>query len=152
MTAPFDPTTLPRKRVGAGVLLRNRTGEVLLAETTYKEFWEIPGGLVENGESPREAATRECVEELGIELDLGIPACIHYAEGAGTPGDGIMFVFDAGIIDRDADDFTLPPDELRSVKFVDPSDFADYLHSIMVTRMLAAIEGADASRTVYLER
>ena len=152
MTAPFDPTALPQKRVGAGILLRNRAGEVLLAETTYKEFWEIPGGLVEAGESPREAATRECIEELGSELALGIPACIHYAEGARTPGDGIMFVFDAGITDRDAGDFALPPDELRSVRFVAPSDFADYLHPIMVTRMLAAIEGADAGRTFYLER
>lgn len=69
-----------------------------------------------------------------------------------TPFDPTMFVFDAGITDRDADDFTLPPDELRSVRFVAPRDFAEYLHSTMVTRMLAAIEGADARRTIYLER
>lgn len=151
MTAPFDPATLPQKRVGAGALLRNEAGQVLLVETTYKEPWEIPGGLVEVDESPREAAARECVEELGVELSLGVPACIHYSEGA-LPGDGVMFVFDAGVTSRTSDSFTLPPDELRSAQFVDPDDLARYLSPTMVPRLLAAIEGADEGRTIYLER
>jgi 8-oxo-dGTP pyrophosphatase MutT (NUDIX family) len=29
--------------------------------------WEIPGGLVDDGESPEEAARRECIEESGWE-------------------------------------------------------------------------------------
>lgn len=151
MTAPFDPAALPQKRIGAGALLRNEAGQVLLVETTYKEHWEIPGGLVEVGESPREAAFRECVEELGVELAVGAPVCIHYTEGV-LPGDGVMFVFDAGVTARTPDAFTLPPDELRSARFVEPRDLDQYLSSTMVPRLLAAIEGAAEGRTIYLER
>lgn len=125
---------------------------MLLVEPTYKEYWEIPGGVVEDGESPREAAIRECAEELGVELPVGKPACIHYAPMVRIPGDGIMFVFDASSTPLTEDDFVLPPDEIRSVRFVAPDDLADYLHAVMVSRVLAAIDGADGRHTVYLER
>ena len=87
-----------------------------------------------------------------MDLEIGAPVCIHYAPGVRTPGDGIMFVSDAGVTELDTDDFVLPRDELRSVKLVDPGHLAEHLHTTMVTRMLAAIEGAEAMRTVYLER
>ena len=38
--------TLPRKRMGAGVLFTDEAGRVLLVEPTYKDYWEIPGGAV----------------------------------------------------------------------------------------------------------
>lgn len=63
-----------------------------------------------------------------------------------------MFVFDTGVTSRTFDSFALPPDELRSAKFVDPDDLARYLSPTMVPRLLAAIEGADEGRTIYLER
>lgn len=151
-SAAFDPTSLPHKRVGSGVLLRNPNGDVLLVEPTYKESWEIPGGVVEDGESPREAAIRECMEELGVELPVGKPACIHYAPMVRIAGDGIMFVFDAGTTRLTEEDFVLPADEIRSAKFVAPDDLAEYLHAVMVSRVLAAIDGADSGQTVYLER
>lgn len=33
--------------------------------------WEFPGGKVEPGETEAEAVRRECMEELGVELDVG---------------------------------------------------------------------------------
>lgn len=33
-------------------------------------FWEFPGGKVEAGESPEEAAVRECREETGVEVEV----------------------------------------------------------------------------------
>lgn len=37
-------------------------------ETTYPEYWDIPGGLVELGELPREAVIRETKEEVGLNI------------------------------------------------------------------------------------
>jgi mutator protein MutT len=33
-------------------------------------LWEFPGGKIESGESPEEAALRECREETGMEVEI----------------------------------------------------------------------------------
>lgn len=48
MTSDFT-ATLPRKRMGAGLLFPDARGRVLLVEPTYKAYWEIPGGAVFDG-------------------------------------------------------------------------------------------------------
>ncbi|NYI04558.1 NUDIX domain-containing protein [Allostreptomyces psammosilenae] len=61
--------TLPPHLVGAGLLLRDRRRRVLLVEPAYRrDSWEIPGGALEHGEYPWEAAAREVREELGLDL------------------------------------------------------------------------------------
>lgn len=37
-------------------------------ETTFPEYWDIPGGLAEYGELPREALIRETREEIGLDI------------------------------------------------------------------------------------
>ena len=36
----------------------------------YPSYWDIPGGSVEDGELPRQAANRECQEEVGLVISL----------------------------------------------------------------------------------
>lgn len=37
-------------------------------ENVYPEYWDIPGGLAEYGELPREALIRETKEEIGVDI------------------------------------------------------------------------------------
>ena len=37
----------------------------------YKDFWEFPGGKIEENESPEEALKREIREELDTEIEVG---------------------------------------------------------------------------------
>lgn len=48
-------------------------GEVLLIYRSDEEHWEVPGGKVEEDESPTEAAVRESREEIGVEASLEKP-------------------------------------------------------------------------------
>ena len=57
-------------RHAAGILFREPGGRILLLRRASHLHnpgaWNIPGGTIEVGESPKEAATREAVEEAGI--------------------------------------------------------------------------------------
>ena len=47
-----------------GYLLTKRSKN----ESTFKEYWDIPGGLAEYKELPKQALIRETQEEVGIEI------------------------------------------------------------------------------------
>ena len=67
--------TVPRVPVGAAALIRDADGRVLLIRQTYQRppIWLPPGGWVDRGETPRQAACREVREELGVEVTVGRP-------------------------------------------------------------------------------
>jgi 8-oxo-dGTP diphosphatase len=48
-------------------------GKLLLLYRSDKGYWELPGGKVEDGEIPKEAAEREASEEIGVEVDVRSP-------------------------------------------------------------------------------
>jgi ADP-ribose pyrophosphatase YjhB (NUDIX family) len=44
-------------RMAAGALFFDAADRILMVEPTYKDYWDIPGGYVETGESPLHAAS-----------------------------------------------------------------------------------------------
>lgn len=99
-----------RLRRSARVLVFDPSGDVLLirfrAETGGKtvRFWVTPGGEIEAGEEPEEAAARELYEELGLRLPLIGPVheesggeYVHLGERARNED-----VFFATVCERDA--------------------------------------------------
>ena len=55
--------------LSCGTLIVNRRGELLLCHVTNTAKWDIPKGLLDAGETPLAAATRELREEAGIVFD-----------------------------------------------------------------------------------
>jgi 8-oxo-dGTP pyrophosphatase MutT (NUDIX family) len=63
----------PRVPLGAAALIRDAEGRVLLIHQSYQRppMWLPPGGWVDRGETPRQAACREVWEELGLRVEVG---------------------------------------------------------------------------------
>ena len=57
-----------------GAVIENESGEILCAlrgpEMTLPNYWEFPGGKIEEGESKEEALVREIDEELGCQIEV----------------------------------------------------------------------------------
>lgn len=47
------------------VVVARATAGVVLVLNRYRKVWELPGGLIDPGETPRAAAERELAEEAG---------------------------------------------------------------------------------------
>jgi len=60
----------PRVGVGAVILDGDLVLLIQRGGTTLSGKWSIPGGLVELGETTREAVRREIAEECGLEIEL----------------------------------------------------------------------------------
>ncbi|MFE2536558.1 NUDIX domain-containing protein [Streptomyces sp. NPDC059371] len=126
-------------------------GRVLMAEPTYKDYWDIPGGYVETGESPLQAAVREVHEELGITPVLGRLLAVDWAPN-GAEGDKVLYLFDGGELSQEAvEGIRLQAEELKAVRFIAPQEIADRTIPRLARRILAAIEARAESAPVYLE-
>ena len=151
MTADFT-ATLPRKRMGAGVLLTDDRDRVLLVEPAYKPDWEIPGGAVEADESPLSAAVREASEELGLDLKPGRLLVTDWVPPRPGRTDGLMMVFDGGpLTPSQTSQILLPPGELRSWSWCTPAEAAERLSDLLARRVAAALRARDEGIALYLE-
>ncbi|TNY36332.1 NUDIX domain-containing protein [Thermomonospora catenispora] len=143
--------SLPRTRGAAAALLLDDLGRVLMVKPTYKEGWFLPGGVIEEGESPLAACMRECEEELGFVPRLDGLACVDW----GPPREGVdavnVFVFGGGITAEQIGDIRLPPDELSDHALVAPEKIADLAAPHIARRMEPSLRGIAEGRTVYLE-
>ena len=138
--------------MASGALLRATSGAVFLVKPAYKPIWEIPGGLIEPGESPRSCCTRELREELGLELSIGRVLVIDWLPPTSTASVGWMFVYDGGILDEESiSRIVLPPEELVELRLVQIEDVDQYLVTHMARRIRVAYECAIEGTTVDLE-
>lgn len=65
----------------------------MIVKPTYKPAWEIPGGAVEDDESPAGACARELREELGISVAVGELVCVDYNSSTPDYVESLMFLF-----------------------------------------------------------
>src|SRR5215212_12229450 len=81
--------------IGAAVLIRDARGRILLVQQTYRSsaIWLPPGGWVDRGETPGEAACREAREEVGLDVTVGRPLAV----GSGGYGE-VTILFECHLL------------------------------------------------------
>lgn len=73
-------------KVAAGTLVLI-DGKIVLARRSIEPgygLWTFPGGFVDLGETPQEAAARETFEEVRLEVQVGAPAGVYISSGRDT--------------------------------------------------------------------
>jgi len=146
-----DPLDRSRPYVAAGVLFLDDAGRILLVQPTHKNYWDIPGGYVETGETPAQAAAREVREELGIETTVGRLLVADWAPHP-NEGDKLLLIFDGGTLT--AGQFgriRLQAKELVSYALQDPAEAIALLIPRLSRRVAAAIDAHYAGCISYLE-
>ncbi|MFJ6081073.1 NUDIX domain-containing protein [Streptomyces sp. NPDC092369] len=145
---------LPRVLAGAAALFRDAAGRVLLVEPNYREGWALPGGTIESddGETPRQGARRETLEEIGLDRELGQLLAVDWVYKPTWPP-LVAYLYDGGVLTED--DFKairLQEEELLSWRLVEPENLGEYLLGTLGHRVLIALDVlASGSGTAELE-
>lgn len=143
-------TVTARKRVISHLLLTDVEGRVCALETTFKPDFELPGGILEPGESPRVGVIREVVEELDHQLSVGRLLVVDWLAPFLGWEDAVELIFDGGEFHSA---HPLRPDgrEIRAVHWLEPEAAIARMAPFAQGRLRAALAAREAGRTLYLE-
>ncbi|TLS46157.1 NUDIX hydrolase [Streptomyces montanus] len=133
---------LPRVLSGAAALFRDAEGRVLLVEPNYREGWALPGGTIESddGETPRQGARRETLEEIGLDRELGQLLAVDWVYRPGWPP-LVAYLYDGGVLaEDDLKAIRLQEEELLSWRMVERAELTDHLLGTLGSRVLVALD------------
>ncbi|AZR98674.1 DNA mismatch repair protein MutT [Streptococcus suis] len=108
----------------------------------FPQYWDIPGGRVEENELPRGAAVRECFEETGISIEKENLTIIHedsqFDEEKQTVFTRLVY---EGILAEQVKTILLDPEEHTDFLWLAPSDknkknLVPYLDEILEKRRI----------------
>jgi 8-oxo-dGTP diphosphatase len=141
---------LPTMTGAAAALITGPSGWPLLVKPNYRDYWSLPGGILEHGEAPHVGCAREVAEELGLTVAPGALLALSWIPPDGErPRSFVFFVFDGGEVGPDPD-VTLQAEELEDYRFVDPAGLASYLPPFIEARVRGALTAKATGTTLYL--
>ena len=149
---------LPRKRAISQMLIRSAAKDgadekVLLCQLTYKNDWDLPGGVVEVGESPQLAVAREVEEELGLAIAAGPLVLTDWLPPWGGWDDAVCLVFDGGVHDEAiVDSIVRQQREIRAARFCTLEEAHELCADFTARRLVAAFRNlSDDPGPAYTE-
>jgi len=145
-------TVTPRKRLISHLLLTDSVGRVCILETTFKPDWELPGGILEVGESPRAGLIREVEEELDHTVSVGRLLVVDWLAPYLGWEDAVELIFDG----RELADFSIAQlradgREIRAVHWLEPEAAIAKMAPFAQGRLRGALAAREEGRTLYLE-
>ena len=110
--------------VAVAVVVLDAEGRVLMLERTDNGKWALPGGAQELGESVREAAVRETLEETGIDIEVsGVVGIYSDPRHVIAYDDGeVRQEFSICLRGKAVGGTATTSDESQTVRWVEPSE------------------------------
>jgi ADP-ribose pyrophosphatase YjhB (NUDIX family) len=128
------------------VVVPDAQGRILLIRRTDNNYWSIPGGGMEPGESVRQAASREVMEETGINCEVtGLIGIYSNPGHVAAYDDGeVRQEFSICLTARILDGSPRTSSESSDVRFVPAADITSYdIHPSIRMRIDHYLEGRD---------
>lgn len=142
---------MPRKRLIAQGILRTDGDRIALCQLTYKKDWDLPGGIVDPGESPAHCVVREVKEELGLDVAVSSLLAVNWLPPYRGWDDALLCLFDLGHVPEDfLERASLEAREIKAVHWADAATVAERV-APYTARMVAEVLAARVEGTVYLE-
>ncbi len=126
--------------VVVGALVRD--GRVLLAhrrpdKRAYPDVWELPGGLIEAGESELAALTRELDEELGVQIAPG--SASHLCRLTAGPADAPALLSAWLVRDWQGAPANFAPEEHDDLRWFGLEELPPPAHELVRTALVKAM-------------
>jgi 8-oxo-dGTP diphosphatase len=87
----YDPSYTPPGKIIYSVISARFEGQWIFVRHTGRNTWEIPGGHIEEEETPGNAAARELTEETGALLFNLVCVATYSVEKEGDTGYGMLY-------------------------------------------------------------
>ncbi|MEW2165875.1 NUDIX hydrolase [Streptomyces sp. NPDC007084] len=139
------PPPTPGHPVTASVLITSPTDDLLIVHPAKPDApWQLPGGIVEQNESPLDAVRREVREELGLEIhvDEWDLFAVEWLQATRPDRrDRLAIMFAGPVLEPlDADRITLQPEELDMWRWADRAEARSLLHPAIVARIVGPLQ------------
>jgi 8-oxo-dGTP pyrophosphatase MutT (NUDIX family) len=126
--------------VVSAVVMRDQQGRILVVRKRGTTRYMLPGGKIESGETPAQAAVRELHEEVGAELDLDrLDLLGEWSAPAANEPDHVVHghVYEHPMVEG-----LSVRGEIEDLRWLHPSEMKgrDDLAPLLVTRVLPALE------------
>jgi 8-oxo-dGTP diphosphatase len=127
-------------KVVVGALVRE--GRVLLAHRSpnkraYPDVWDLPGGVIEAGESELGALTRELHEELGVQMTPGSTS--HLCRVAAGPADEPALLSAWLVRAWQGTPANVAPEEHNDIGWFDLEELPPLAHVLVRTALVSAM-------------
>ncbi|MDQ6522462.1 NUDIX domain-containing protein [Nocardioides sp. LHD-245] len=151
---------LPRKRGIGQMLIRDAelagadgpAPRVLMCNLTYKADWDLPGGVVEVGESPCVAVAREVEEELDLTIEAGPLLLTDWLPPWGGWDDALCLVFDGGVHPASIVQQVVPQArEIKTADFLTLAEIDERAADFTARRVRAALASLAGTGPAYTE-
>jgi 8-oxo-dGTP pyrophosphatase MutT (NUDIX family) len=102
----------------------------------YPDCWDLVGGHVDSDESPDQAVSRECLEELGIHVHDPLPIPI-------TVSDPTLDMYAFLVTRWEGEPVNAAPEEHDDLRWFRPPDLADLkiAHPASLSSIVDAVQG-----------
>lgn len=144
--------SLAKKFIAAGAIIFDEDGRILLVKPNYRDYWSIPGGVSDEGESPRQTCEREVFEEIGLKLTCDKLLLVDHLFLKSEQEDSLKFFFYGGVLaPAQIKAIKLQKSELDDFAFRSVGEASELVNTRMAERLPKFLDSIKSGTTILTD-